>query len=205
MSFAVLYGNGGALWLVEFWVMYSIMRNVVFKVVPNLYEFFSSVQHKRTLVSKQLTVAIDFHSIYFFLTMEVIDYNKLFGYQYSSKYLLLCAKEQRNNNLRESEWRQNVYFRVNYPFKKLILKISWNNVKRWLEQRHVPSINNLKAHSRSVYELSLKITFPIVKMNEFLFLKPDCCTPLKCSGYNSYLSVKGKRSQGRTPMVKRLP
>jgi len=43
-------------------------------VVPNLYEFLSSVEHKRMSVTRQLTVANDFHSVFFFSPMEVNDY-----------------------------------------------------------------------------------------------------------------------------------
>ncbi len=46
------------------------------------------------LVTKELTVAIDFYSIEK-NTMEVNGYRQMFGYQHSSKYLLLCLREKR--------------------------------------------------------------------------------------------------------------
>jgi len=42
---------------------------------------------------------------------------QLFGYPYSSKYLLFCKKFiQVWNNLRVSKWWQNFHFWVNFPF-----------------------------------------------------------------------------------------
>ncbi len=47
-----------------------------------------SVEHKediwRMLVTRQLTVAIDFHRIFFFHTVKVNGYHQLFSYQHSS-------------------------------------------------------------------------------------------------------------------------
>ncbi len=60
----------------------------------------SSVKHKRHFeecrcnVTKQLMVAIDFHSI-FFHTMDVNGYSQLFGNQLSSEYLLLCLTKEK--------------------------------------------------------------------------------------------------------------
>ncbi len=56
-------------------------------VVPDLHEFPSSVEHKRmdfeeTLLTKQLMVAIDFHS--FFPTV-LVNVHQMFVYQNSSK------------------------------------------------------------------------------------------------------------------------
>ncbi len=48
------------------------------------------------LETKHLTVAIDFHSIEK-NTMEINGYHQLFGFQHSSKYLLLCSAEERNS------------------------------------------------------------------------------------------------------------
>ncbi len=53
--------------------------SLIFVVVPNQYLF--------------IYLAIDFHSIVFFYFMVVSGYQQLFGYQYSSKYLLLCSAE----------------------------------------------------------------------------------------------------------------
>ncbi len=47
------------------------------------------------LVTKHLTVAIDFHNIYFY-TVEVNGYRQQFGYTSSSNDLLLCLTEDRN-------------------------------------------------------------------------------------------------------------
>jgi len=44
-----------------------------------------------------MLVAIDFHSI-FFPAMEVNGSHQLFDYQHSSKYLLLCSKEEEKKN-----------------------------------------------------------------------------------------------------------
>ncbi len=51
---------------------------------------------------------------------------------------------------------------------------------RWLQQNHIPSINNLGAHSRSlslkVYQLLLKINFPMEKTNGVFTSGTDWCT-----------------------------
>ncbi len=70
--------------------------------------FFCSVEHKkkifwRMLVTKQLLVATDLWNI-FFHTMEVNGYHQLFGYQHSSKYLLLCSTEQRSSYRCGATW-----------------------------------------------------------------------------------------------------
>ncbi len=44
----------------------------------------------RILVTKQLMGGFDFHSIF----LEVNGYLQLFGYQYSSNYLILCSTEE---------------------------------------------------------------------------------------------------------------
>jgi len=51
-------------------------------VIPNLHGLFSSVEHKRRYFEKNISVFVH--------TMVT----KLFGYQYSSKYLLLCSAEE---------------------------------------------------------------------------------------------------------------
>ncbi len=61
------------------------------RVVQNLYEFLSSVEHERRYFEKTKTdilksVANDFHCI-FVHTMEVNGYRQLFVYQHFSKYL----------------------------------------------------------------------------------------------------------------------
>ncbi len=69
------------------------------QVVPNLYEFLSSVDTKEDIsesfVIKQLTVTIDFHSMEK-NTMQVNGYQQLFGFQHPLKYLHLCSSEERN-------------------------------------------------------------------------------------------------------------
>ncbi len=55
------------------------------------------------LVTKQLTVAIDFHSMETDI-MEVNGYRQLFSYQHSSKYLLLCSAEEINEYIFETTW-----------------------------------------------------------------------------------------------------
>jgi len=46
-------------------------------------------EHKTT--TKQL---MDLHIFKIFFTMEVNEVHQLFGYPYSSKYLLLCSEEE---------------------------------------------------------------------------------------------------------------
>ncbi len=46
---------------------------------------------------KQLMLAIDFHSIFFFHIVEVNGYRQLSGYQHSSKYLL-CAQQKQETH-----------------------------------------------------------------------------------------------------------
>ncbi len=50
----------------------------------------------RMLIIKQLTVATDFHSIFFHNT-EVNGYRQLFGNKNYSKFLLLCSTEETNS------------------------------------------------------------------------------------------------------------
>ncbi len=66
----------------------------------------------RLCVTKQLTVPIDFHII-FFHAMEVNGYRQLFGYQHSSNDFLLCSTEEWNK-LRLSKWWQKYHLWVNY-------------------------------------------------------------------------------------------
>jgi len=63
------------------------------------------------LVTRQLTVAIDFHSIFFFL-LEVNGYRQLSGYQHSIKYLLLCSIEERSSYRFGNTWWQNPHLWV---------------------------------------------------------------------------------------------
>ncbi len=74
----------------------------------------------RMLVTKQLTVATDFHSI-FPHTMEVNGYRQLFGYQHSSKYLILCSAAEKDSYRFATTWGwvNDVHFWVNYPFKDI--------------------------------------------------------------------------------------
>ncbi len=48
------------------------------------------------MVTKQLTVSIDFHSMEK-NTMEVNGNHKLLDYPHSSKYVILCLSEERNS------------------------------------------------------------------------------------------------------------
>ncbi len=54
-------------------------------------------------------------------TMKVNGYRQLFGYQHSSKYLLLCSKEERNSYRFGTMWGwvsdDNLDFWLNYAFK----------------------------------------------------------------------------------------
>ncbi len=58
----------------------------------------------RMLVTKHLTVAIDVYSMGGKNTMKVNGDHQLFGYQHSSKYILLCSTEQRNSYRFEMTW-----------------------------------------------------------------------------------------------------
>ncbi len=53
-------------------------------------------------VTEQLTVAIDFSGMDE-NTMEVNGHRQLFGYQYTSKYLLLCSTEETHSGLEQLE------------------------------------------------------------------------------------------------------
>ncbi len=69
------------------------------------------------LETKQLTVAIDFHSI-FYHTMDVNSYRQLFGYLHSSNSLFWVQQLKKIiiqvwNNLMVSKQWQN--FWMNYP------------------------------------------------------------------------------------------
>jgi len=59
------------------------------QVVPNLYEFVSSAEHKDILKNDWNFGTTDLHSI-FFSTMEVNGGKQLFGFNRSSNYLPLC-------------------------------------------------------------------------------------------------------------------
>ncbi len=62
----------------------------------------------RMLVTKQLLVTSDVHRFFFyffFYIMRVNGYSQLFGYQHSSKYLLLCSTEERNSCSFGTSWR----------------------------------------------------------------------------------------------------
>ncbi len=59
----------------------------------SLYEFITFAKHKRRYFEECWMAAIDFHSIFF----HTNGYRQLFGYQDSSKYLLLCSAENRNS------------------------------------------------------------------------------------------------------------
>ncbi len=61
----------------------------------------------RMLVTKQL-VAVDFKSMEKKSTLEVSGYQQLFGYQHSSKYVILWSTEDIYTCL-EQVWRQNYY------------------------------------------------------------------------------------------------
>jgi len=48
------------------------------------------------MLTGQLTVAIDFHSIFLFFFLIVNSYCQLSGLQYPSKHLILFSTEERN-------------------------------------------------------------------------------------------------------------
>ncbi len=91
-------------------------------LVPNLYEFLSSVEHEISLFEKYWW-ATDFHSIFFHI-MEVNGYRQLLGYQYSWKYILQST-EERNcwNILKPSKLLQNYHFQVNNAIENTSYKV----------------------------------------------------------------------------------
>lgn len=46
----------------------------------------------------------------------------------------------------------------------IVLKINWNNANRWLKQKHIPSINIFRAHSRSIFN-----GLQVIIKNQFLY------------------------------------
>ncbi len=75
------------------------------QVVLNMYEFFLLLNiFWRMQVNKQLMVVIYFHSMEKKNTLEVNGYRQLFGYQHSSKYRLVCSKEERNLYMFGTTW-----------------------------------------------------------------------------------------------------
>ncbi len=72
------------------------------------------------LVTEQLTVAIDYHSMDK-NPMEVNGYRQPFDYQHSSKYIF-------GFNLRVSKWWQNFHFWMNYPFNVSIYFVIYLDV-----------------------------------------------------------------------------
>ncbi len=75
----------------------------------------------------KLTVVIDFHSMEKYTMVKLNGYRQLFGYQHSSKYLLVYSTEVRNTyRIRTSGgWinYDNFHFWVNYPFKEMCFQI----------------------------------------------------------------------------------
>jgi len=73
----------------------------------------------RMLVTKPLTGAIDFHSIFFFLLWKSMAPVSVWLPTFFT--ISLCSAEEKFiqvwNNLRVSKWWQNFHFKVNYPFK----------------------------------------------------------------------------------------
>ncbi len=62
--------------------------------------------------------------------------SKLFGYQHSSKYLLLCSTEESQSyKFETSKWWQNFHFCLNYPFKcqPFCRMDLWHPVQKWVE------------------------------------------------------------------------
>ncbi len=92
------------------------------QVVPNLYEFLCSAEHKGRYseeCGKQSSSGAPLTSIVFFSYYG--SQWKQPGYKLSSKYLPLCSAEQRNTyrfgTTWGCKWWQNFHFWVNYPFK----------------------------------------------------------------------------------------
>jgi len=57
---------------------------------------------------------------FIFSTMKVNVDRQLFGYQPSSKYLIMCSAAEINSyNLRGSKWWQYFYFWAKFPIKKV--------------------------------------------------------------------------------------
>ncbi len=47
----------------------------------------------------------------------------------------------------------NVFFSPHIPLLNIIIfKLIWIIVNRWVQQKHIESINNLRAHNRSVFK-----------------------------------------------------
>ncbi len=75
------------------------------------------------MVTKQLTVAIDFHRflLFFFLhTMEVNGYRQLFGYHHSLKYFILCSSAEKISYNLGTTWGW-----VNYDIYPLLIDGWW--------------------------------------------------------------------------------
>ncbi len=71
--------------------------------------------------------------------------------KYAYKYVIACASYVVHVAM---------YFFIPL-FNMIIIKIS-SNV--WLQQKHVPSINNFVAHSKSLFKIWFTINSPIEKM-----------------------------------------
>ncbi len=82
------------------------------------------------LVTKRLTVTIDFHCIFFY-TMEVNGYRQLFGQQ--------KKETQVWNNFRVSKWWPNSHFWVNYPFESYFV----TSYQRMFSERSGKVLSNL--------------------------------------------------------------
>ncbi len=73
------------------------------QIVPNLYEFVSSVEHKRRLF--ELIKVAGSHGLpqFFVHTMEVNGCHQLFVHQYSSKLLLCSTEKETHTGLKQVE------------------------------------------------------------------------------------------------------
>ncbi len=85
--------------------------------------------------TKQLLVAIDFHSIVFFCTIEVNGYRQLFGAVFFniSSFVFNISKKliQVWNDMRVSKWWQNYSFWVNCKVI-IFLKYSTQELDHWV-------------------------------------------------------------------------
>ncbi len=87
--------------------------------------------------TEQFWHTIDFHSIFFFPTMEVNGAPKQPGYTFFriSSFVFSRTKKflQVWNKLRVSKWWQNFYFWVNYPFKLDFhtMEMDWVSADSW--------------------------------------------------------------------------
>ncbi len=121
------------------------------QVVPHLYEFFSSAEHKkrifwRMLLTKQLVVAIGFHSTF-----------SIYGSQwlaYSSEYLLLCSarKKETHTGLKQPEgeyddrilnfvWNIPLTYFLMFKLPRIVFLKHLKHWMFWTFREHLENVN----------------------------------------------------------------